>query len=146
MTFLQYRTTICLEQNKELLHEIEGAAFLVCLDKNDNYEVDVEQFLHGGKENYYNRWYDSTFQLIINERGDFGLCYEHSVCEGIPIVNMAHQIKKSLINRKTKDKYYFGMTPVPSRTFKISTDLSAALLLAEENILKLQENLGTSLT
>ena len=85
-------------------------------------------------------------QLIINERGDFGLCYEHSVCEGIPIVNMAHQIKKSLINRKTKDKYYFGMTPVPSRTFKISTDLSAALLLAEENILKLQKNLGTSLT
>jgi len=114
---------------------------LICLDKNENYEIDVEQFLHGGKMNYYNRWYDSTLQFIINDRGDFGLSYEHSVCEGIPIVNMAQQIKKTLKNFKTKDRYYFGMTPVASRNFKLSSELTTALLVAEHNILNLQSNL-----
>ena len=139
---LRRRNKCLSEQNKDLFNEIEGAAFLICLDKNENYEIDVEQFLHGGKMNYYNRWYDSTLQFIINDRGDFGLSYEHSVCEGIPIVNMAQQIKKTLKNFKTKDRYYFGMTPVSSRNFKLSSELTSALLVAEHNILNLQSNLG----
>ena len=125
------------DENRRLTEEIEGAAFIVCLDKGT--EFDILNYIHGGKENSHNRWYDSTLQIIVNEAGDFGLSYEHSVCEGIPIVNMAQTIKKQL--KTTKEKYYFGTKEVPFKQFQSTGEVHKASLAAEQRLLTLQSRL-----
>ena len=72
------------EKNRKLIDLIQSASFLICLDEaeNESSRDCVENMLHGGSKNAANRWYDSTLQFIITDNGDFGICYEHSVCEG----------------------------------------------------------------
>lgn len=72
------------ERNRKLLELIQSSSFLICLDEaTEKSERDpVENMLHGGFRNAANRWYDCTLQFIITDNGDFGICYEHSVCEG----------------------------------------------------------------
>ena len=129
------------ESNRSLLADIESAAFIVCIDRTEekNGGAKIEQFLHGGKLNRTNRWYDATIQLIIDESGQFGICYEHSVCEGVPVINFAHYIKKGL--KATKEKYYFGMKPVQRRCFQLNSELESALTRIDDDFTSLQERL-----
>ena len=78
-------------------------------------------------------------QIIVNEAGDFGLSYEHSVCEGIPIVNMAQTIRKQL--KTTKEKYYFGTKEVPFKQFQATGEVQKATLAAEKRLITLQSRL-----
>ena len=119
---------------------IQSAAFLVCLDQTDeNTDSTIEDILHGGRRNFANRWYDCTLQFIINDRGDFGLCYEHSVCEGIPVVAMAHEIRKLILSNPTKDKYYFGMAPVEEFRFQTNSNL-LQIIQTQENAFRHEQN------
>ena len=136
--FKNYHDLKKIDANKQLLAEIESAAFIVCLDRNEK-DAGLEQFLHGGKLNAVNRWYDATIQLIIDDSGQFGLCYEHSVCEGVPIINFAHHIKKGL--KATKEKYYFGMKPVQRKVLQLSQELETSLVRVEQSFTSLQNRL-----
>ena len=78
-------------------------------------------------------------QIIVNEAGDFGLSYEHSVCEGIPIVNMAQTINKQL--KTTKEKYYFGTKEVPFKQFQAAGEVHKVTIAAEQRLLSLQSRL-----
>ncbi|KAK0398572.1 hypothetical protein QR680_002651 [Steinernema hermaphroditum] len=90
-------------RNVESLQTLKGAIFIVCLDSiDDGNEIGAlsyeEQLANRGRHliNGFgsgvcglNRWYDATIQLIVSSNGMNGLCIEHSVAEGIVIINMA---------------------------------------------------------
>ena len=41
---------------------------------------------HGPFINGANRWFDKTIQIVCSPDGVNGICYEHSVSEGIAVV------------------------------------------------------------
>ncbi|XP_043275931.1 carnitine O-acetyltransferase-like isoform X2 [Venturia canescens] len=82
--------------NAEILADIEGALFILCLDKNlpkvsfsnkNIASVRAVQCMTGYSSvtNSGNRWHDKTVQYIISPDGFMGMEYEHSPCEGVPV-------------------------------------------------------------
>lgn len=44
--------------------------------------------IHGGGAQYNsaNRWFDKTVQIVVSGDGAWGLCYEHSMAEGMSVL------------------------------------------------------------
>ena len=61
------------------------------------------------------------------------------VCEGVPIINFAHYIKKGL--KPTKEKYYFGMKQLQKKTFQLTPELESSLSIVENDFRTLQNRL-----
>ncbi|XP_076457596.1 choline O-acetyltransferase-like [Babylonia areolata] len=88
--------------NADNLDVIENSLFILCLDKaavptpmmaegGEDGLVDVaHQMLHGQGtvSNTRNRWFDKTIQFVVSEDGACGMNYEHSVAEGIALVQL----------------------------------------------------------
>lgn len=76
------------------LEMLESGAVLICLD--DEEAVSRNQcgalFLHGNTTSTYNRWFDKSIQLIFTKNGKMGLCGEHSMMDGMPVVNFSNYI------------------------------------------------------
>uniref|UniRef100_A0A158Q3N7 Choline O-acetyltransferase n=1 Tax=Dracunculus medinensis TaxID=318479 RepID=A0A158Q3N7_DRAME len=103
-------------ENLQSLDLVRKSLFVVCIDRPRNlikFRNDLESkmaikglhMLHGfGKENWgLNRWYDATIQIIISSDGTNGLCIEHSVAEGIVIINMGEfSINYAMKNMRRK--------------------------------------------
>ncbi|XP_076259622.1 choline acetyltransferase isoform X1 [Rhynchophorus ferrugineus] len=56
----------------------------------------AHQMIHGGgtKFNSANRWFDKTVQLVISGDGACGLCYEHSMAEGVAVIQLLESFWK----------------------------------------------------
>uniref|UniRef100_A0A915JVF9 Choline/carnitine acyltransferase domain-containing protein n=1 Tax=Romanomermis culicivorax TaxID=13658 RepID=A0A915JVF9_ROMCU len=110
--------------NRESLYKIETSSFVICLDDNvddldlppespgspgccfdaaqisqklqKHFEHRVGQMLHGDgvTKHTANRWFDKTLQFILDRHGHMGFNYEHSVAEGIVIINLAEHVCK----------------------------------------------------
>eukprot|EP00094_Tigriopus_californicus_P009154 TCALIF_08825-PA protein Name:"Similar to Cha Choline O-acetyltransferase (Drosophila melanogaster)" AED:0.27 eAED:0.27 QI:137/0.87/0.77/1/0.87/0.88/9/137/551 len=88
--------------NKAVLEELETCLFLVCLDEDTQNPTDPERSFHsrfrqmlsgnGPFLNGTNRWFDKTMQLIASPDGNVGMCYEHSVAEGVAVVNVIEDV------------------------------------------------------
>jgi len=92
--------------NKNILETISNALFIVCLDEESQNKSDVyrslkDQFRQmltgsGSKFNGTNRWFDKTLQVVVSLDGVCGVCYEHSVSEGIVPVQVLTEILQGL--------------------------------------------------
>ncbi|VDK79446.1 unnamed protein product [Onchocerca ochengi] len=106
------------KQNQESFNWILSASFGVCIDLHSetkwsrNYESNlVHRGMHllhgfGSKAVGLNRWYDMSIQIIVASDGTNGLCIEHSVAEGIVLINLveyALQFVKRNDGQKTRD-------------------------------------------
>ncbi|CAI4231826.1 unnamed protein product [Auanema sp. JU1783] len=111
---------------------IQNALFIVCLDEenelnNNNDEESKKKSTlsdrgkhlltgNGSSKFGFNRWYDATIQLIVCSNGTSGFCIEHSVAEGIVIINMAESALKHLHenwNRKIISQKERNFQPKP---------------------------------
>ncbi|VDD94014.1 unnamed protein product, partial [Enterobius vermicularis] len=94
-----------VERNRSSLDWVKSAAFIVCLDvlqNNVRWPSDHEEYLTlaglhlltglGSSVSGLNRWYDSAIQIVVASNGINGLCIEHSVAEGIVIINMSEYV------------------------------------------------------
>jgi hypothetical protein len=65
------------------------------------------QMIHGcgSNNNSGNRWFDKTIQFIITDDGTVGLNYEHSVAEGIAVIELCEHTFR-YIEEKRKQKLY----------------------------------------
>ena len=73
------------ERNRASLAEVDSALFAVCLEDaapgDDTSET--RSMLHG---NGRNRWFDKSFQLIVNKAGRAAVNFEHSWGDGIAVL------------------------------------------------------------
>jgi len=96
--------------NRVSLDNLERCVFIMCLDRpisNENNETnDAHQMLHGcgSQHNSGNRWFDKTIQLIISEDGNVGVCYEHSVSEGIAVKSLIEHLITYISQDKEEHK------------------------------------------
>lgn len=79
---------------EEALESLESGAMLLCLDDEEpvSRRQCGEQFLHGGINSGYNRWFDKSIQVICTSNGKAGLLGEHSMMDGMPMVALADHI------------------------------------------------------
>jgi carnitine O-acetyltransferase len=81
---------------EEALRELESGAVLLCLDMDDTVVSRSEiaaLLLHGSGKG--NRWFDKSVQLIVSVNGKAGLLGEHSMMDGMPVVQLADHITKT---------------------------------------------------
>ncbi len=85
--------SICPE-NRGNLERIESALFVLCLDPETPPSLQGKglHYLSGGGAN---RWYDKSFQIIVDERGEAGLNFEHSGLDGSQHALLASVILRS---------------------------------------------------
>ncbi|VDN04258.1 unnamed protein product [Thelazia callipaeda] len=130
-----------VEQNQESLKWIRSASFGICIDIHNktkwsrNYERNLAHrgmhMLHGfgSKGMGLNRWYDITVQIVVSSNGTNGLCIEHSVAEGIVIINMAEyalQFVKRNSGLKLSDDTVHDITPMQ---LHLANDLNLQVLI-----------------
>ncbi|KAK5646970.1 hypothetical protein RI129_005434 [Pyrocoelia pectoralis] len=113
------------------VEDIESCLFLVCLDcqipevSNKMTKAGM-QVLHGGgsKLNAGNRWFDKTLQFIVGNDGIAGLTFEHSLCDGQTVANMAEYIIDFVKDNRSGDIPDVTSTTIPSKLhFHISDSM-----------------------
>lgn len=82
---------------EEALKLLESGAVLICLDENASpvsKRQGSEIFWTGGLASGHNRWFDKSIQLICTNNGKAGMCGEHSMMDGMPVVGYCDYITK----------------------------------------------------
>ena len=89
---------------EQALRELESGVVAICLDIDDTpvSRTEIAQMmLHGSPSNASgggsggNRWFDKSIQFIISNGGKAaGLCGEHSMMDGMPVVQLANAVTK----------------------------------------------------
>lgn len=79
---------------EEALETIESGAVLVSLDETTpvSREECCQKLLTGGKASGSNRWFDKSIQLLVSKNGKSGLMGEHSMMDGMVLVNVSSHI------------------------------------------------------
>jgi carnitine O-acetyltransferase len=139
---------------EEALKDLESGAVLLCLDIDDTVvsrsEI-AELLLHGSGKG--NRWFDKSVQLIVSANGKAGLLGEHSMMDGMPVVQLANHITKTTYSSCLQSPSTDGtqdqrleVTPVFSASLydKIRTTaeplIEQGVLLEEDRFLLLYDN------
>lgn len=82
---------------EEALKVIESGAVLVGLDDTapNSREESCVKLLTGGKASGNNRWYDKSIQLLVARNGKSGILGEHSMMDGMVLVNLSDHVTKT---------------------------------------------------
>lgn len=79
---------------EEALEKVQSGAIMVNLD--DEAPVSRQEcgevFLTGGLKSGENRWFDKSIQVLVENNGKCGFLGEHSMSDGMPMVNYANYI------------------------------------------------------
>jgi carnitine O-acetyltransferase len=111
---------------REALEKLESGAILLNLD--DETPVSRQElgdlYWTGGLKSGENRWFDKSIQIMVTNNGKAGLIAEHSMMDGMPVINFANyitsvtysQAKRKSINQK--DVYLSLDNPVVEDIFR----------------------------
>jgi len=160
-------------ENRRLFEIINKAIFMLCLDARtssivagraagvvddaeQNLDLWAAQMLHGGGSSFNsgNRWFDKTLQLIIAKDGAFGINYEHSPAEGLPIMTLMDYVTKYCehpkesrlpsASNKMPEKMKFVLNPEAEKLIhKAKQQLDISIRELDLEIIKFQ-NFGKS--
>lgn len=92
---------------EEALNILESGAVLICLD-DENPESRRQCgniFWHGGHNSGGNRWFDKSIQIVCCENGKAGIIGEHSMMDGMPMLNFADKVTKATYESVNKCSY-----------------------------------------
>jgi len=85
---------------KKALEKLESGALMICLD--DEEPVSRRQcadiFWTGGLSSGHNRWFDKSIQIMCSKNGKAGLIGEHSMMDGMPMIDLADYVTKQTYN------------------------------------------------
>ena len=112
-------------RNENNLHQIGSALGVFIIDQNQYKDVS-QLFKHLFCEGSYNRWYDKSLQFILNEAGDFGINYEHSVVDGTTVGHLVTYLYQNLRTFETSSKL-IEKTPVDEISFTYDDLLESAI-------------------
>jgi carnitine O-acetyltransferase len=81
---------------EEALEILQSGAIVVNLDDEEpvSRENCGELFLSGGLSSGANRWFDKSVNLLVANNGKAGILGEHSMMDGMPVVNYASYVTK----------------------------------------------------
>lgn len=83
-------------QMEQALEVLQSGALMICLDEVDraSSEAMAQLLLHAGRDASAgaNRWFDKSIQLVLTKEGQAGLVGEHSMMDGMPVMNFANRL------------------------------------------------------
>ena len=99
---------------EQALKIVESGAVLVGLDETtpNSREESCVKLLTGGKASGNNRWFDKSVQLLVAKNGKNGILGEHSMMDGMVLVNLSDHITKTTY-ADAKDRS-IDVTPGPT--------------------------------
>lgn len=140
------------KENRRLFDLINRAIFVLCLDQRTSHDTygtvegsnDAEenldlwagQMLHGGGSSFNsgNRWFDKTLQLIIAKDGAFGINYEHSPAEGLPIMTLMDYVTKYCEHPKESRLPSSSISPPEKMKFVLERDNEKLVHKAKQHL------------
>lgn len=138
--------------NRRLFDLINRAIFVLCLDQRtshdkygtpeggndaeENLDLWAGQMLHGGGSSFNsgNRWFDKTLQLIISKDGAFGINYEHSPAEGLPIMTLMDYVTKYCEHPKESRLPSSSVSPPEKMKFVLQSDMEKLVHKAKQHL------------
>lgn len=147
-----YERMLKHKENRRLFDILNKAIFILCLDQRASREVsgapeggnDAEQnlalwaaeMLHGGGSSFNsgNRWFDKTLQLIIAQDGAFGINYEHSPAEGLPIMTLMDYVTKHCEHPKESRLPSRSISPPEKMKFVLQNDTEKLVHKAKQHL------------
>ena len=124
----------------EALKVLESGAVLICLDENEepiSKKQGSEIFWTGGLTAGHNRWFDKSIQLICTNNGKAGMNGEHSMMDGMPVVNFCDYITKRSYGEVVAASQTANSGPYESADQNVKDifgDYAAELASAESNV------------
>lgn len=123
-------------QNKDHLHQIDSAIFVLCLDDFAP-QTPVEssnQFLHGYGRN---RWFDKALQFIVTSNNRIGFNLEHTGFDGSVVTKMTKYLVEQLETYKGPLNTGAGLETEPERiSFELNEEMK---LLVQKRAEQLDE-------
>jgi carnitine O-acetyltransferase len=121
------------EVNRDSLAVIEKALFVVCLDEGEPETLDehARVMLHGDGRN---RWFDKSFQVIVQENGQLGPNAEHSRGESpsvIPLFDFAAARERT--GDEPSERSGRVLPPVNRMQWKLTPEIEQAIETACQN-------------
>ncbi|KAF8889312.1 acyltransferase ChoActase/COT/CPT [Infundibulicybe gibba] len=151
-----YNNLASSSHNSSILHAIQSAAFVICLDSSaPTNEVHYSRALwHGDIENdkavgLRNRWVDKPVQFIVFDNNHAGLMGEHSVMDGTPTVRLCDEVLEMLHDPAFDHGSALSSTPTPTPLdWEITPQISEAISQADKAAKELiqSQELGFLLT
>jgi len=138
-------------ENRRLFDIINQAIFILCLDQrtshigrtpdggNDaeqNLDLWAGQMLHGGGSSFNsgNRWFDKTLQLIIAKDGAFGINYEHTPAEGLPVMTLMDYVTKYCEHPKESRLPSSSISPPEKMKFVMKSETEKLIHKAKQHL------------
>ncbi|KAL9190955.1 hypothetical protein ACHAXT_000661 [Thalassiosira profunda] len=124
----------------EALKVLESGAVLICLDENEepvSKKQGSEIFWTGGLTSGHNRWFDKSIQLICTRNGKAGMNGEHSMMDGMPVVNFCDYITKRSYGEVAASSQTANSGPYESADQNVKDifgDYAAELASTESNV------------
>ncbi|KAK2463609.1 hypothetical protein APHAL10511_004360 [Amanita phalloides] len=150
-----YQNLASSPRNSAILHDIQSAAFIVCLDssKPSTPEEHSRYLWHGEMVNdipigLRNRWVDKALQFVVFDNAYAGIMGEHSVMDGTPTARLSDDVLDMLHDHAFDHGSGFSsLTPTPL-DWEVSPSILEAVSRADAAARELIESqaLGFHLT
>lgn len=110
---------------EEAMERVESGAVVLNLD--DESPVSRQEcasiYWTGDLKSGNNRWFDKSIQLIVTNNGKAGLCAEHSMMDGMPVINFSDFVTKmtyaeALQQSKSLESSPHGVMDIFGRTLE----------------------------
>lgn len=138
-------------ENRRLFDILNRAIFVLCLDQRSSLELQTPeggsdadmnlslwagQMLHGGGSSFNsgNRWFDKTLQLIIATDGAFGINYEHSPTEGLPIMTLMDYVTRYCEYPKDSRLPSSSISPPEKMKFVLPNEIEKLVHKAKQHL------------
>ena len=123
---------------EEALKVLESGALMICLDENEE-PVSKKQMSEvvwtGGLTSGHNRWFDKSIQIICTNNGKAGMCGEHSMMDGMPVVNFCDYVTKTpYVEAKAQKPASGGYESAVDNVKDIFGDLTTELTSPGSNV------------
>lgn len=133
--------------NRQSLHEVDSALFLVCLDSEEpsTREGFSHQMLHG---DCTNRWFDKSFSLIFTPSGHAALNFEHAWGDGVAVLRFFNEMYKETTENpiKVDPSKLAGVEPADSLLqFNLSDKVKKEISLIKNEYQKVTSSLDVNL-
>mmetsp|Transcript_39685 Transcript_39685/g.119244 ORF Transcript_39685/g.119244 Transcript_39685/m.119244 type:complete len:785 (-) Transcript_39685:371-2725(-) len=82
------------DKMERALEVLESGSVMLCLDDEEptSRKQCGELFWTGSLRSGHNRWFDKSIQLLATNNGKSGMCGEHSMMDGMPVVGMMDHV------------------------------------------------------
>jgi carnitine O-acetyltransferase len=99
---------------EDALEQLQSGALLINLD--DEAPVSRQEcgdlFWTGGLKSGSNRWFDKSIQIMVANNGKAGLIAEHSMMDGMPVINFSDFMTKMTYAKARRQSLSLNASPI----------------------------------